>query len=497
MSRKVWYLIVFYHLVIQSFSYSSDELDCKELIRNYMHKPTNRPQYINRGNARKNCKSNNANNTNSNVQNMVRNFSKCLLKKNTLIDTVSISSVWEFSFSIHLAGTVSDWSNLIQIITKNYNAYINIPGIYFEPNSYKFYMNFSKGCQARTNYNASNNYVFRCDYGWQTGEFHKIKLKSSSSKIQIIIDDVLQDELTYTGLCFGQEAEIYLSNESNPPAKVVLVDFEYDFVPQLISCEAGYHLNPNSRLCEVNQCQCNNGEASTGIDCETHDNFNCSGCDEGFVLNYNKTSLESTHYPIQRICENPSQETRGLTPDYELSFGIKLLGIESDYWRNIFYQTTDPSTPYLRQPALYMPAKSYRLLFCYSKECFTRSYFLQECEWLIDDLPPGKAWKTGDFYRLKFVSSKVDGQNNAARVKFYCDDILIKDMSFEDLCFGEDAKFYFPRPEGVPFANVAISNFTYIPRYEVSSSVSINSGENSSESEEEESESEEEEESES
>ena len=177
-----------------------------------------------------------------------------LLTKINLIDTVPISSTWEFSFGIHLAGTVPDtWTNLIQIITTGQDSYINIPGIFFMPNSYKFYMNFSKGCQDRTsfihdpNLNA-NNYNFIADYGWQTGEFHKIKLKSSAvenditaSKIKIILDDIIQEELTYTGLCFGQMADIYLSNHVNPPAKVVLVDFEYDFV----SCEVGYQRNTN------------------------------------------------------------------------------------------------------------------------------------------------------------------------------------------------------------------------------------------------------------
>ena len=71
-------------------------------------------------------------------------------------------------------------------------------------------------------------------------------------------------------------------------------------------CNAGYFFNVTTNDCQLISCPCENGEGVTGLDCQNFENGenDCSECDEGFILQVNQTSFSSTANKTIKFCEN-------------------------------------------------------------------------------------------------------------------------------------------------------------------------------------------------
>ena len=66
------------------------------------------------------------------------------------------------------------------------------------------------------------------------------------------------------------------------------------------STSAGYHLNVETGLCEINQCTCSNGIAVEDSDCTQNEANECRSCDAG---EFNKTPGYHLSEGIGSNCE--------------------------------------------------------------------------------------------------------------------------------------------------------------------------------------------------
>ena len=219
-----------------------------------------------------------------------------LLKRNTFIGTVTSTPNFDVSFGLHLFGTVSGWSNVLHVTQNSINEY-RLPMVSFAPNSYEVLFDFGTNCNGQNGWEGSHNRWWNNDFGWQTGEYHTIKINGTevdndpnASHVKIFIDDIMLHETTKTGLCFGGQAELYASHNFYKAADLGMVNLEYYY-------------------------------------------------QDRFILK-----------------RNTLIDTITTSPNFEISFGIKLLGTVSG-WSNLLHITT--GTNNVRLPSLYFKSNTY------------------------------------------------------------------------------------------------------------------------------------------
>ena len=175
----------------------------------------------------------------------------------------------------------------------------------------------------------------------------------------------------------------------------------------------------------------------------------CTNLPENFYLHH------SNDYPgavtlASRISGNNIIDRVSLKTNWELSFGIYLLGKQSG-WRNIIHIST--KYDHDRQPAVWFHNNSYKLHIVHSKGCSSYNHN----DRIVVNVDYG--WKTGQFHKFKFIAVQHETDAKASRVSLYIDDVLKESWIRSDTCVGREANVFVSKSTNS--ANVALVDYNY------------------------------------